>query len=229
MPAPRRRGIWERPKSVCRVGSTHSCPRPLRRSRAAISQPVPEMHVHAFSPMEVAPAPPVGRTDRGFSTSGRGRAGVAARNCGRDSRRRCAVGLTKGKLPTATWVEVIESAHSAGSAHEQHDDVRPCRSSRTLADASAGARRVQDHASVTTVMRASPSSFRCPMSTTRLRSYLAGIGRAGPTAAETRAVHAAAAAAARPHRPRPGLLGQARRGGGPTRCSGPAPMISVAP
>ena len=99
----RRRGSWAPPRSACRAASTPSCPAPPtstspRRSRSAC----PDMHVHAFSPMEVINgATRTGPVDRGVP--------VRAKESGLDTIPGTAAEilddevrwvLTKGKLPT---------------------------------------------------------------------------------------------------------------------------------
>ena len=95
----------------------------------AVKQRVPEMHVHAFCPMEVV--------------NGTARTGLSiedflikAREAGLGSLPGTAAEilddevrwvLTKGKLPTRTWIEVVTTAHRVGIPTTQHDDVRPRR------------------------------------------------------------------------------------------------------
>ncbi len=82
----------------------------------AVKERVPGMHVHAFSPMEVVNgASRTGLSIREWLT--------AAKEAGLDSIPGTAAEilddevrwiLTKGKLPTATWIEVITTAHELG-------------------------------------------------------------------------------------------------------------------
>ncbi|MFW6774129.1 bifunctional FO biosynthesis protein CofGH [Nocardioides sp. CPCC 205120] len=83
---------------------------------AAVKARVPEMHVHAFSPMEVLNGST--RTGLGFEDFL-----IKARESGLDSIPGTAAEilddevrwiLTKGKLPTATWVEIVSTAHRVG-------------------------------------------------------------------------------------------------------------------
>src|SRR5690606_12113055 len=82
----------------------------------AVKQRVPGMHVHAFSPMEIVTgAAKAGVSIRDFLTSLREAGldtipGTAAEILDDDVR----WVLTKGKLPTATWVEVVGTAHELG-------------------------------------------------------------------------------------------------------------------
>lgn len=83
---------------------------------AAVKARVPQMHLHAFSPMEVVNgANRSGMSIREWLT--------AARDAGLDSIPGTAAEilddeirwvLTKGKLPTAAWVEVVSTAHEVG-------------------------------------------------------------------------------------------------------------------
>ncbi len=159
----------------------------------AIKAAIPEMHVHAFSPMEVA----TGAAHAGVSIpdflaalqeAGLGSLpGTAAEILDDDVR----WVLTKGKLPTATWIEVVESAHQLGLPTSStmmfgHVD-RPDHWLTHLRVLAA----VQDNAK--SRGRAGFTEFvPLPYVHQSAPLYLAGIGRAGPTAAETRAVHAAA-------------------------------------
>ena len=73
--------------------------------------------------------------------------------------------LTKGKLPTATWLEIITTAHRVGLPTTLDDDVRPRRHPRALGRAPA-------HAAPRCRTRpaASPSSCCCRSCTTTRRS-----------------------------------------------------------
>jgi FO synthase len=82
----------------------------------AVKERVPGMHVHAFSPMEVVNgATRTGLSIREWLT--------AAKEAGLDTIPGTAAEilddevrwvLTKGKLPTATWIEVVTTAHELG-------------------------------------------------------------------------------------------------------------------
>ena len=100
----------------------------------------PDLHVHAFSPMEVV--------------NGASRTGlpirewlVRAREAGVDSLPGTAAEildddvrwvLTKGKLPASVWIEVITTAHELGLRNLVHDDVRARRHAGALGRAPAG-------------------------------------------------------------------------------------------
>ncbi len=153
-----------------------------------IKRRTPDMHIHAFSPMEVV--------------NGAARAGMsirdwlgAAKQAGLDTIPGTAAEilddevrwiLTKGKLPTATWVEVITTAHELGlrsSATMMYGHVD------TAAHWVAHLRliaEIQDRTGGFTEFVPLPFVHQnAPV-------YLAGIARPGPTPAENRAVHALA-------------------------------------
>jgi len=154
----------------------------------AIKARVPDLHVHAFSPMEVATAA--------------ARAGVSIRDwltelreAGLDSIPGTAAEilddevrwvLTKGKLPTSTWVEVITTAHELGlpsSATMMYGHVDHPRHwlghFRVLAE-------IQDRTGGFTEFVALPFVH------TNAPIYLAGIARPGASWRENRVVHAMA-------------------------------------
>jgi FO synthase len=152
----------------------------------AIKARVPGMHVHAFSPMEIVTGAakagvPVREwlsqlRDAGLDTI----PGTAAEILDDDVR----WVLTKGKLPAATWVEVVSTAHSLGlrsSSTMMYGHVDHPRHwlghFRVLAD-------VQDRTGGFTEFVALPFVH------TNAPIYLAGIARPGPTWRENRVVHA---------------------------------------
>ncbi len=159
----------------------------------AIKAALPEMHVHAFSPMEVATGAAHAGTSipeflAALQEAGLGSLpGTAAEILDDDVR----WVLTKGKLPTATWVEVVESAHRLGlptSSTMMYGHVdRPDHWLTHLRVLAA----VQDKAK-TRGVGGFTEFVPLPFVHQSAPLYLAGIGRAGPTAAETRAVHAVA-------------------------------------
>ncbi|MEV4756843.1 bifunctional FO biosynthesis protein CofGH [Micromonospora sp. NPDC049559] len=154
----------------------------------AIKQRVPELHVHAFSPMEIVTAAakagvPVREwlglmRDAGLDTI----PGTAAEILDDDVR----WVLTKGKLPAATWVEVVSTAHELGIrssstmmyGHVDHPGQWLAHF-RVLAG-------VQDRTGGFTEFVALPFVH------TNAPIYLAGIARPGPTWRENRVVHAMA-------------------------------------
>ncbi|MGW7363714.1 bifunctional FO biosynthesis protein CofGH [Streptomyces sp. NPDC054841] len=168
----------------------------------AVKQRVPGMHVHAFSPMEVVNgATRTGMSIREWLT--------AAKEAGLDSIPGTAAEilddevrwvLTKGKLPTATWIEVISTAHELGirsSSTMMYGHVDQPRHwlghFRTLA-------RIQQAA-----LEAGRQGFTefvtLPFIHTNAPVYLAGIARPGPTTRDNRAVTAMARLLLHPHIP----------------------------
>jgi FO synthase len=154
----------------------------------AVKQRVPGMHVHAFSPMEIV--------------TGAAKAGVSVRDwltelreAGLDTIPGTAAEilddevrwvLTKGKLPAATWVEVVSTAHELGirsSATMMYGHVDHPRHWLGHFRVLAG---IQDRTGGFTEFVALPFVHQnAPI-------YLAGIARAGATWRENRAVHAMA-------------------------------------
>jgi FO synthase len=153
-----------------------------------IKRRVPGIHLHAYSPMEVLNgAARTGLSFREFL--------VAAREAGVDSIPGTAAEilddevrwvLTKGKLPAATWIEIVTAAHEVGLPSSStmmygHVDAPEhwLAHLRTLA-------RIQDCTGGFTEFVALPFIHQnAPL-------YLAGKARAGATMQENRAVHALA-------------------------------------
>ncbi|WP_079142830.1 bifunctional FO biosynthesis protein CofGH [Streptomyces noursei] len=166
----------------------------------AVKERVPGMHVHAFSPMEVVN----GATRTGLSI----REWLSeAKAAGLDSIPGTAAEilddevrwvLTKGKLPTATWVEVIKTAHELGirsSSTMMYGHVDQPRHwlghLRLLAriQQSAESKGVEGFTEFVTL----------PFIHTNAPVYLAGIARPGPTTRDNRAVTAMARILLHPH------------------------------
>jgi FO synthase len=153
-----------------------------------IKRRVPGMHVHAYSPMEiVTAAAKAGVSVRDWLTELRAAGldtipGTAAEILDDEVR----WVLTKGKLPAATWVEVVTTAHELGirsSSTMMYGHVDNPRHwlghLRTLA-------RLQDRTGGFTEFVGLPFVHNtAPI-------YLAGIARPGPTWRDNRAVHAMA-------------------------------------
>ncbi|WP_250279146.1 bifunctional FO biosynthesis protein CofGH [Frankia sp. Cppng1_Ct_nod] len=153
-----------------------------------IKRRVPGLHLHAYSPMEVVNgATRTGLSVRDWLT--------AAREAGVDSIPGTAAEildddvrwvLTKGKLPTSSWVEIITTAHEVG-----------LRSSATMMYGHVDTpvhwlahlrllRRIQESTGGFTEFVALPFVHHSsPI-------YLAGVARPGPTVQENRVVHAMA-------------------------------------
>jgi FO synthase len=153
---------------------------------AEVKRRCPDMHVHAFSPMEVM--------------NGASRTGlpvrewlIRAREAGVDSLPGTAAEildddvrwvLTKGKLPAAAWIDVITTAHSLGirttaTMMYGHVDtpahwVGHLRVIRSIQERTSG---FTEFVLLPFVHASSPI-------------YLAGMARPGPTVRENRAVHA---------------------------------------
>ena len=155
---------------------------------AKVKEVAPSLHVHAFSPMEVMNG--VARTGlsvRDFL--------VRAKESGVDSLPGTAAEildddvrwvLTKGKLPTAQWVEVVTTAHAVGLpttstmmyGHVDHPGHWVAHL-RTLARIQAETGGFTEFVPLPFVHQSSPI-------------YLAGVARPGPTVRDNRAVHAVA-------------------------------------
>lgn len=154
----------------------------------AVKARVPSMHVHAFSPMEIV--------------NGASRGGdsirdwlVALKEAGLDTIPGTAAEilddevrwvLTKGKLPTAMWIEVITTAHEVG-----------LRSSSTMMYGHVDTpRHWVGHLNILRDIQDRTGGFTefVPLPFVHQSSplYLAGASRPGPTHRDNRAVHALA-------------------------------------
>lgn len=154
----------------------------------AVKNRVPSMHVHAFSPMEIVNGAARGAQsvrdwlidlrEAGLDTI----PGTAAEILDDEVRWI----LTKGKLPTATWVDVVTTAHQVGLRSSStmmygHVDnpkhwVGHLRVLRGIQDKTGG---FTEFVPLPFVHQSSPL-------------YLAGAARPGPTNRDNRAVHALA-------------------------------------
>jgi FO synthase len=159
----------------------------------AVKERVPGMHVHAFSPMEVVN----GATRTGMSIRDWL---AAAKEAGLNTIPGTAAEilddevrwiLTKGKLPAATWVEVVTTAHSLGirsSSTMMYGHVDEPRHwlghLRLLADIQR-TNLENGHEGFTEFVT-------LPFIHTNAPVYLAGISRPGPTMRDNRAVTAMA-------------------------------------
>ncbi|MFB9517769.1 bifunctional FO biosynthesis protein CofGH [Streptomyces purpureus] len=163
----------------------------------AVKSRVPGMHVHAFSPMEVVNgATRTGLSIREWLT--------AAKEAGLDSIPGTAAEilddevrwvLTKGKLPTATWIEVVKTAHELG-----------IRSSSTMMYGHVDQpRHWLGHFRTLAAVQQETGGFTefvtLPFIHTNAPVYLAGIARPGPTDRDNRAVTAMARLLLHPHIP----------------------------
>ena len=154
----------------------------------AVKQAAPGVHLHAFSPMEVVNgASRTGMSIRDWL--------IAAREAGVDSLPGTAAEilddevrwiLTKGKLPAATWIEVVTTAHEVGlrttstmmygHVDAPHHWVDHLRTLRSIQERTGG---FTEFVPLPFVHHSAPL-------------YLAGVARPGPTARDNRAVHAMA-------------------------------------
>ncbi|MGW5659544.1 bifunctional FO biosynthesis protein CofGH [Streptomyces sp. NPDC003758] len=163
----------------------------------AVKSRVPGMHVHAFSPMEVVNgATRTGMSIREWLT--------AAKEAGLDTIPGTAAEilddevrwvLTKGKLPTATWIEVVTTAHELG-----------IRSSSTMMYGHVDQpRHWLGHLRTLAGIQQRTGGFTefvtLPFIHTNAPVYLAGISRPGPTMRDNRAVTAMARLLLHPHIP----------------------------
>ncbi|MBE1875649.1 bifunctional FO biosynthesis protein CofGH [Myceligenerans pegani] len=155
---------------------------------SAIKKRVPGMHVHAFSPMEIVNG--ASRTGLSFEDFL-----LQARESGLDTIPGTAAEildddvrwiLTKGKLPTSTWIDVVTTAHRIGLrssstmmyGHVDHPRhwVKHLRVISRIQDETGG---FTEFVPLPFVHNSSPI-------------YLAGVARPGPTARDNLAVHAMA-------------------------------------
>ncbi|MFJ2726541.1 bifunctional FO biosynthesis protein CofGH [Streptomyces collinus] len=163
----------------------------------AVKERVPGMHVHAFSPMEVVNgATRTGLSIREWLT--------AAKEAGLDSIPGTAAEilddevrwvLTKGKLPAATWIEVVTTAHELG-----------IRSSSTMMYGHVDQpRHWLGHLRTLAGIQQRTGGFTefvtLPFIHTNAPVYLAGIARPGPSVRDNRAVTAMARLLLHPHIP----------------------------
>jgi FO synthase len=160
---------------------------------AAVKARVPGMHVHAFSPMEIVNG--AARTGLSFrdwllraKESGLDTIpGTAAEILDDDVRWI----LTKGKLPTATWVEIVTTAHQVGvrsSATMMYGHVD---NPRHWVNHLRVLSRVQD-AAAEGGFAGFTEFVPLPFVHTSAPIYLAGVARPGPTMRDNLAVHALA-------------------------------------
>ncbi|MHA7648304.1 bifunctional FO biosynthesis protein CofGH [Mycobacterium sp. ML4] len=154
----------------------------------AVKDRVPSMHVHAFSPMEIANGVTksalsirewlTGLREAGLDTI----PGTAAEILDDEVR----WVLTKGKLPTSLWVEIVTTAHEVG-----------LRSSSTMMYGHVdNPRHWVGHLNVLRGIQDRTGGFTefVPLPFVHHNSplYLAGAARPGPTHRDNRAVHALA-------------------------------------
>jgi FO synthase len=155
---------------------------------AAVKKRVPGMHVHAFSPMEIVNGS--SRTGLSFEDFL-----IKARESGLDTIPGTAAEildddvrwvLTKGKLPTRTWIEIVSTAHRVG-----------VRSSSTMMYGHVdNPRHWVNHLNVLRGIQQETGGFTefvpLPFVHHSAPIYLAGVARPGPTLRDNLAVHALA-------------------------------------
>ncbi|MFF0265438.1 bifunctional FO biosynthesis protein CofGH [Kribbella sp. NPDC004536] len=154
----------------------------------AVKDRVPDMHVHAYSPMEIVN----GSVRTGLSIE---EFLISVKEAGLDSIPGTAAEildddvrwiLTKGKLPTASWIEVISTAHKVGL---------PSSSTMMYGHVDAPHHWVQ-HLRTIAAVQDETGGFTefvlLPFIHQNSPIYLAGVARPGPTYDENRAVHAMA-------------------------------------
>ena len=154
----------------------------------AVKDRVPTMHVHAFSPMEIAS----GATKSGLSPR---EWLISLREAGLDTIPGTAAEilddevrwvLTKGKLPTSMWVEIVTTAHEVGLRSSSTMMYGHVDSPRHWIAHLNVLRGIQDRTGGVTEFVPLPFvHHNSPL-------YLAGAARPGPTHRDNRAVHALA-------------------------------------
>jgi FO synthase len=159
----------------------------------AVKQRVPEMHVHAFSPMEVV--------------NGTARTGLSiedflikAREAGLGSLPGTAAEilddevrwiLTKGKLPTRTWIEVVTTAHRLGIPTTSTMMYGHVDNPRHWVSHLRVLSRIQDE-NLADGRTGFTEFVPLPFVHHSAPIYLAGVARPGPTLRDNLAVHALA-------------------------------------
>ncbi|HET7194190.1 MAG TPA: 5-amino-6-(D-ribitylamino)uracil--L-tyrosine 4-hydroxyphenyl transferase CofH, partial [Nocardioides sp.] len=155
---------------------------------AAVKRRVPGMHVHAFSPMEIVN----GASRTGLSVED---FLIKARESGLDTIPGTAAEildddvrwvLTKGKLPTRTWIDVVTTAHRVGLRSSSTMMYGHVDNPRHWVQHLRVLRRIQDETGGFTEFVPLPFVHHSsPI-------YLAGVARPGPTLRDNLAVHAMA-------------------------------------
>ncbi len=160
---------------------------------AAVKQRVPGMHVHAFSPMEIVNGS--SRTGLSFEDFL-----IKARESGLDTIPGTAAEilddevrwiLTKGKLPTRTWIEVVTTAHRVGVRSSSTMMYGHVDNPRHWVQHLRVLSRIQDSA-LEEGLGGFTEFVPLPFVHTSSPIYLAGVARPGPTLRDNLAVHALA-------------------------------------
>ncbi|MFW6639527.1 bifunctional FO biosynthesis protein CofGH [Nocardiopsis algeriensis] len=160
----------------------------------AVRERVPDMHIHAFSPMEVVNG--ASRTNLPV------REWLArAREAGLDSIPGTAAEilddevrwvLTKGKLPAGEWIEVVTAAHDLGIPTTSTMMYGHVDSPRHWVAHIKLLRSLQERSLERNGRPGFTEFVPLPFVHTSAPLYLAGLARTGPTVRENRAVHALA-------------------------------------
>jgi FO synthase len=154
----------------------------------AVKTRVPSMHVHAFSPMEIAN----GVTKSGLSIR---EWLIGLREAGLDTIPGTAAEilddevrwvLTKGKLPTSMWIEIVTTAHEVGLRSSSTMMYGHVDSPRHWVAHLNVLREIQDRT------RGFTEFVPLPFVHQNSPLYLAGAARPGPSHRDNRAVHALA-------------------------------------
>ncbi|MDO9456813.1 bifunctional FO biosynthesis protein CofGH, partial [Nocardioides sp.] len=154
----------------------------------AVKNRVPDMHVHAFSPMEVVN----GTARTGLSVED---FLIKAREAGLGSLPGTAAEilddevrwvLTKGKLPARTWIEIVSTAHRVGIPTTSTMMYGHVDNPRHWVGHLRVLSRIQDETGGFTEF------VPLPFVHTSAPIYLAGVARPGPTLRDNLAVHAMA-------------------------------------
>jgi FO synthase len=160
---------------------------------AAVKARVPGMHVHAFSPMEILNG--ASRTGLSFHDWL-----VRAKESGLDTIPGTAAEildddvrwiLTKGKLPTSTWIEVVTTAHEVGLRSSSTMMYGHVDNPRHWVTHLRVLSRIQD-AALDRGLGGFTEFVPLPFVHTSAPIYLAGVARPGPTMRDNLAVHAMA-------------------------------------
>jgi FO synthase len=154
----------------------------------AVKQRVPDMHVHAFSPMEIVN----GTARTGLSVED---FLIKAREAGLGSLPGTAAEilddevrwvLTKGKLPAKSWIEIVSTAHRVGLPTTSTMMYGHVDNPRHWVGHLRVLSRIQDETGGFTEF------VPLPFVHTSSPIYLAGVARPGPTLRDNLAVHALA-------------------------------------
>ncbi len=160
---------------------------------AAVKKRVPQMHVHAFSPMEIVNGS--SRTGLSFEDFL-----IKARESGLDTIPGTAAEildddvrwvLTKGKLPTKTWIEVVTTAHKVGIRSSSTMMYGHVDNPRHWVQHLRVLGRIQD-AALDQGLGGFTEFVPLPFVHHSAPIYLAGVARPGPTLRDNLAVHAMA-------------------------------------